>query len=193
MKAACALEKAVFAKKLPYKEVAKNTISNKKRELEIAFNEKKRQLIKELFDRKESLRLEEEQKQADAAEAAREIRLKNEKSKAEGGLNNYTDGFDPANREAFDNLKKRIESYLLHLYGARDYKKVLQQKPDGALPAADISLVFELVKDIVDNISVKKNIENWLKPNKKNKSTRAKIAEWVGREKMEELFNQLKG
>lgn len=151
----------------------------------------------------EKLRLEEERTKAEQACIAEEKRreeerltalrkdeeqreaLKQEKQKTSREQGIDVSAIMPDKRDSWDKLKKSVERFVEDLYREK-YKKVLENKDYGVLPETEHAKIMETVLIIFQSLK-KKEKQNWKKPYTEN-ATLKKIAEWIGKEKAENIF-----
>lgn len=96
---------------------------------------------------------------------------------------------DPANKKAWDNLKKMVERFICNYRKDNNYKRVISNFPDGALPESEHEKIFDIIKKINAGLN-KKEQEKWGEKFEKNAYAR-KIDEWVGRKKAEKFLLEL--
>lgn len=144
--------------------------------------EEKLQKEKEVAEQLERIKQEKEKQEREAEEARmrKEIRA----NEALKGID--LTKVDITKRDAWDSLKKVVETYICHFHMGSNYKKVLSANPDGALPDKDHDELLSLIQKMVDNYGPKEKAK-WYEKFDKNPFLK-KVAEWVGRTKAENLF-----
>jgi CRISPR-associated protein (TIGR03986 family) len=160
-------------------ELILTTQTNAKKELEEAFENRKRELIRQLRDRRKALEEAEKKAQQDREQQEREAKkIETQQRAAQEGpaFQNVL-----ANKkDAFDQLKKLVEDFGRKYHNVND-KALRNNFPDGFLPTEYHEELVAKLKAIHSESLSKREKDKWKNPFDKNPVLK-KVAEWIGME-----------
>jgi CRISPR-associated protein (TIGR03986 family) len=88
---------------------------------------------------------------------------------------------NPSATKAWDELRKLIERYVVIYYKDNNYKRLVENHPEGLLNKNDQEILLQKINEIYTSSSTKAKIR-WEKDYLQNPNLK-KIAEWIGEEK----------
>jgi len=184
MKRQCEEEKEVLQRLQPLKTLIPAYQAELKKAVEKKLEEQKRQILNNLQEQRTVLEEYERATRAAQESEKREARKQDQQQAIQAqGLT--LDEVDPADKDAFNLLKKAIEAYGRIYHNAND-KTLKDSFPNGFLPASDHEILFQKLQYIYANLS-KKEGAKWRKTFNQN-AVLKKIAEWVGEKKTNEII-----
>jgi CRISPR-associated protein (TIGR03986 family) len=178
-------EKEEFLNLRSVDEIIDDNIKNQKQIIAELFEEKKRQLLKDLANKHEEIKELERQRAAEKeAKERKERKAEIQKTIHASGID--LEGINVNDKQAFDLLRKEIESFARKYHNMAD-KQLSIAFPDGLLPENSYDTVGNKIQEIFSHLN-KKNKKKWLKA---NSSQFKKFVDWLGKGKAEDLFKKL--
>lgn len=185
MKEACAQEEKAMLHTDSILEVVEYSKSATKVELEKEWKELKAKLLSDLKKKKQTIEKKEIEDQEAEKRKVRMDALAEDAAKEGPDLN-----FNLNIKDAFETLKKNVERWGIAYYAKKNINQVNQEKPNGFLLEKYHQPLSDILKQIY--ILLNKNTKlNWQKPYNQNAPLK-KVAEWVGKEKAEQIFSTFK-
>jgi len=169
-------------------EVVEMHKTSEERKLRQAFEQLKVELLQKLAEKRQSIEdIEKAQQEAEAQQ-------KRDTERNERAINAAENGPDfnieLSKKDAWDNLKKAIEGWGRNAYKINNIDKIIMDNPGGYLYEAFHEGLINALKTTYQSLS-KRDKQNWVKTYKQNPYLK-KVAEWIGKDKAEEIFGKLK-
>ncbi len=165
-------------------ELISATLSNAKKELEEAFDNKKRELIHQIRERKTALielewKIKEDKEQKDREIKKMEIQIKT----AQEGLS--FSSLNVKKKDAFEQLKKLVVDFCRKYHNMKEVE-LKSSFPNGFLPNDYRDKLIEKLIEIYHESLNRKEKEKWDAPFENNHVMK-KVAEWIGAEKAKNI------
>ena len=180
-------EKKLFKQALPPEEIVDLALQTTKRDLYLAWEQKKEEVIQQIRQRQTEVENEEEEARiAQEAKNHEDERRKRQELAEKHGPN--WENLDLKHKNAFKELMKVIERFGRDYYMAND-KDLQNNYPNGYLPEKYHNDLLQKLSEIYGSAG-KRDQKEWRKT--EHNSFKKKIAEWIGSSNADDWINPLK-
>lgn len=169
----------------------KRKLENKKSELEIVIQQKKKELLDKLEEKRLSLIVEAELQKAEQETRDREARKEGEALKAQQEGFTLPDNFNFSHRDALKNLNIEVAKYSqkLHNVSSKNWREEI--KEEEVLQKTDLDYLTKAIKEIINKLPKKKRGKLLDKKFEENHAFNS-YRWWLGETRARKLFEELK-